>query len=216
MAVGIQNNQISSLEYHREVQRSQLLSNIICFTFLIHYIWISSQRNKNLKESKIWMFSSSPSCLVSWACTPLWFWSSASLCASSSVAFPTPSCSRSCPTWTASSSCAPISSWCERRGSWTWRRTCTLNSSSFTARQRLWSSGLGRKLSEGNFNEWSWIRSFQRHWIVALLVWAAILASKANEGQLYPHQLSSGGSDTVLAPKGNTFLFGLINWGIFY
>lgn len=87
----------------------------------------------------------------SWACTRRWCWWSASLCVSSSAASRTPSCSRSCPTWTASLSCAPTFSWCGRRASWTWRRTCTPSSSSFTAPPRQWSSGPGKRRSERVF-----------------------------------------------------------------
>ncbi|XP_058384443.1 piezo-type mechanosensitive ion channel component 1 isoform X4 [Diceros bicornis minor] len=54
----------------------------------------------------------------SWGSTCPLCWSSASSCAASSVRSHTPSCSRSCRAWTASSSCARTSSWCGRRGSW--------------------------------------------------------------------------------------------------
>ena len=87
-------------------------------------------------------------CSGSWVCTPLWYSSLASSCVSFSAVFPTPSCLRNYPMWTASSSCAPTSSWSGKRGSWTWRRRCMPSWSSSTGLQRRWSSGPERRRSE--------------------------------------------------------------------
>lgn len=143
----------------------------------------------------------------SWACTPRWFWSLASSCVSSSAAYLTPSCLRSCPTSTASWSCAPTSSWSGRRGSWTWRRKCTPNSSSSTALQRPWSSGPERKLSdtqqerEGTMADEKLI---QRNRSLVLLAWAAIQAAcwwSTSQDPVCPLRL---GSDEVSASHQNT------------
>lgn len=82
----------------------------------------------------------------SWDCTCRWFWSSASLCEAFSARSLTPSCSRSCRAWTASSNCAWTSSWCGKPENWSWRKSCTQNSSSSIALQRPWSSGLERRI----------------------------------------------------------------------
>lgn len=118
----------------------------------------------------------------SWDCTPRLSWSLASLSESFSAAFPTPSCSRSCPTWIASSSCVQTSSWSGRQESWTWRRKCTPNLSSCTALQRPWSSGPGRKLSEEGggatiANEEGGVAPSDK----VLSVWAAVLSVHINQ-----------------------------------
>lgn len=87
-------------------------------------------------------------CTGSWVCTCRWFWLSESSCESSSAGSRTPSCSKSCPMWTESSSSAPTSSWSERLANWTWRKTSTPSSSSSTALQKPWSNGPERRTSE--------------------------------------------------------------------